>query len=66
MNGLKLFVCTNHKDGAVSVTLAHTEHEAARLLKNAIEAQGLPSHPFTFQQLDTTAPRAYLLRNGDC
>jgi hypothetical protein len=69
VNGLKLFVCTDHAGkqpvGVASVVLAYTEYDATRLLKNALEAQGLREKPFTLRQLDASAPRAFVLRDGD-
>ena len=69
MTGLKLFACTDHAGkqpvGVASVVLAHTEYEARRLLTSALEAQGLPDKSFTLRQLDASAPRAFVLRDGD-
>ena len=69
MTGLKLFVSTDHAGhfpvGVASIVLAHTEYEARRLLASALEAQGLPEKEFTLRQLETSASRAYVLRNGD-
>jgi hypothetical protein len=69
MNGLKLFVCTDHAGhypaGVASIVWAHTEFEARGLLTAALKAEGLPEKPFTLRQIDTSRPKAVVLRDGD-
>jgi hypothetical protein len=69
MSGLKLFTCTDHAGvwpvGVASVVVAHTEHEARGLLTEALEAEGLSEKPFTLRRIDTSRPKAVVLRNGD-
>ena len=69
MNGLKLFVCTNHGAkypmGVASIVLAHTEFDARRLLADEIDARGLPPKQFTHKRIDTSKPQAVVLQDGD-
>ena len=69
MSGLKLFVCTDHAGrqpvGVASVVLAHTEYEARELLAAKLKEHGLPEKPFTLRKLNNTAPKAFVLHDGD-
>jgi hypothetical protein len=69
MTDLKLFVCLDHAGhqpvGVASIVLAHTEYEALKLLAAELLARGLMSRQFTLKQIDTSWPKAVVLRDGD-
>jgi hypothetical protein len=67
---MKIYTCTDHEGhwpvGVCSVIVANSEEEAAKLLAIELHKHGLHKNkPFTLQELDTTSPRAFVLRDGD-
>ena len=66
MNGLKVFISTDcAKPGTVAVVTACTEFDAKRLLAAELASRGMLKKEFTFQQIDTDRPNAFILRDGD-
>lgn len=69
---MKIYVCTDHDGhwpvGVASVIVAEDEAQAQALLDAALIEHGLRTsekYPYTFQELDVSAPHAQVLLDGD-
>lgn len=68
---MDVFVCDDHAGhwpvGVASVIVANDEAEARGLLVAELKRHGLDGTkpPFTLRKLNTSAPRAFVIRDGD-
>jgi hypothetical protein len=67
---MKVFVCTDHAGhypvGVCSVVIANDEQEARELLTAELKSHGLSTEePFTLRWINSEAPRAFVLLDGD-
>ena len=67
---MRVFVCTDHDGyypvGVASVVVAVDEGEARSLLLAELTERGLRGNgTFTLREINATAPRAFVLHDGD-
>lgn len=67
---MDVYVCDDHDGhwpvGVCSIVVANSEHEARGLLQAELHEHGLDEKkPFTLRRLNTDAPRAFVIRDGD-
>lgn len=67
---MNVYICTDHDThypvGGASIVVANNEDAARELLRMALKDNGLdPDLDFTLALVDTTAPQATILVNGD-
>ena len=66
---MNVYTCTDHDGywpvGAASIVVAENEEEARTLLREKLVSMDLDPDGFTLQVLDTSTPKAVVLRDGD-
>lgn len=68
---MDVFICDDHDGhwpvGVASVVVANDEAEARGLLIAELKTHGLNGNdpPFTLRKINTLAPRAFVIRDGD-
>lgn len=69
MATLKIFTCDDHSGywpaGSASVVVAANAKQARELLVAELQRRKLPHEFATVRQLDTSAPKAVILYNGN-
>jgi hypothetical protein len=66
---MNIYTCTDHDGhwvGVASVVVADSEDQARALLAAELKTHGLDgAKPFTLRRINTEAPRAFVLQDGD-
>lgn len=66
---MKLWTSTDHPGhypvGVASIILAETHSQACDLLQDALRSKGLPTLPFSLEEVDMEVLQAIILNDGD-